>query len=244
MTTAVARRCIARVLVAGAATALLGWPLAWDDAEAISIDNRGEVRLGLRSYTAARIGTQRIGGDSNPLNWPESGAGHLRQNRYFVQLSYDHNLTRLAKESRGLLAPFRLIDPSLLAYTLEYRFEGETLYDWGPSEYQQLLRHHVTLPRRLPERHHSGSHQHHVETRPPLHQGTHRPPAPQRAGAQPAVPGLPRLREGPALPAHRPPEPRLGRDRRLPADRQHQSARRQLRRVLHRTRRAARSPRT
>ena len=134
MTTAVARRRFARVLLAGAMTTLLAWPGA-RSAQALSIDSRGEVRLGLRSYTAVRFGTQRIGGDDNPLNWPESGAGHLRQNRYFVQLSYDHNLTRLAKESRGLLAPFRLINPSLLAYTLEYRFEGEGLYNWGPDEY-------------------------------------------------------------------------------------------------------------
>jgi hypothetical protein len=106
-------------------------------ALAISIDPRGEVRLGLRSYVAARVGTQRIGGDSNPLNWPESGAGHLRQNRYFVQLSYDHDLTRLVKESWGLLAPFRLIDPTSLKYTLEYRFEGEGIYNWGPEEYSR-----------------------------------------------------------------------------------------------------------
>ena len=36
----------------------------------------------------------------------------MRQNRYFLQLSYDHDLTRLVKNSWGLLAPFRLLDPS------------------------------------------------------------------------------------------------------------------------------------
>ena len=52
-----------------------------------------------------------------------------------MQLSYDHDLTRMVKESWGLLAPFRLLDPTTLKYTLEYRFEGEGLYNWGPDEY-------------------------------------------------------------------------------------------------------------
>jgi hypothetical protein len=60
----------------------------------------------------------------------------MRQNRYFLQLSWDHDLTRLVKRSWGLIAPFRLLNPTALKYTLEYRFEGEGLYDWGPSEYK------------------------------------------------------------------------------------------------------------
>ena len=127
------------------------------------LDPRGEVRLGLRSYVAVRIGTNRIGGDSNPLNWPESGAGHLRQNRFFVQLSYDHDLTRLVKESWGLLAPFRLIDPTTLKYTLEYRFEGEGVYDWGPDEYSKPGRVQERFRGDFPNVNHPGrrQHQHH-----------------------------------------------------------------------------------
>src|SRR4029453_8646386 len=108
-------------------------------ALALSIDERGEMRLGMRAYPAVRLGTERIGGSDNPLNYPVSGAGHLRQNRYFLQLSWDHDLTRMVKHSWGLIAPFRLLDPTSLKYTLEYRFEGETLYDWGPDEYKHFF---------------------------------------------------------------------------------------------------------
>ncbi len=131
-TTAPARGRSASLFLAGV---VAGLTLGALSAHAINIDHRGEVRLGLRSYVAARVGTNTIGSENNPLNWPRSGAGHLRQNRFFVQLSYDHDLTRMVKESWGLLAPFRLLDPSTLKYTLEYRFEGEGLYNWGPSEY-------------------------------------------------------------------------------------------------------------
>ena len=104
-------------------------------ALALTFDDRGEMRLGLRAYNAVRVGTETIGDSNNPLNYPVSGAGHLRQDRFFLQISYDHDLTRLVHESMGLLAPFRLINPSSLKYALEYRFEGEGLYQWGPQEY-------------------------------------------------------------------------------------------------------------
>jgi Protein of unknown function (DUF1302) len=133
MTRVMAPRCLRRLLT-GVLTALAVL-IGTRAALALSLDERGEIRLGLRGYTAVRVGSERIGDSDNPLNYPVSGAGHLRQNRYFLQLSYDHDLTRLAKQSLGLLAPFRLLDPSALKYTLEYRFEGETLYDWGPDEY-------------------------------------------------------------------------------------------------------------
>jgi hypothetical protein len=128
-----APQCLRRLLT-GVLTALAVL-IGTRAALALTLDERGEIRLGLRGYTAVRVGSERIGDSDNPLNYPVSGAGHLRQNRYFLQLSYDHDLTRLAKQSFGLLAPFRLLQPSALKYTLEYRFEGETLYDWGPNEY-------------------------------------------------------------------------------------------------------------
>ncbi len=135
MTTAMARRRFARLLMTGGLGALAVLS-GTRPALALNIDDRGEMRLGMRAYTAVRIGSEYVGGEDNPLNWPESGAGHLRQNRYFLQLSWDHDLTRTAKSGWGLARPFGLLNPSLLKYTLEYRFEGEGLYDWGPREYK------------------------------------------------------------------------------------------------------------
>jgi hypothetical protein len=114
----------------------LGVLLLRSTASAIPIDDRGEMRLGLRAYTAVRIGTQEIGGEDNPLNWPHSAAGQMRQNRYFLQLDFDHDIKRLAKTSWGIAAPFRLLDPDELKYTVQYRYEGEGIYDWGPSQYR------------------------------------------------------------------------------------------------------------
>lgn len=145
MTIATARRRIGKLLLLTGVFGVGAGVFAAGVARAFSIDNRGEMRLGMRSYTAVRVGTQRIGGEDNPLNWPESGAGHLRQNRWFLQLSWDHDLTRLYTDSRGLLAPFRLLKPTALKYALEYRFEGETLYDIGPDEYS----HQVALQERF-----------------------------------------------------------------------------------------------
>src|SRR5262249_1053801 len=121
MTTVMVPQCWRRLLT-GALTALTVL-VGTRTVLALTMDERGEIRLGLRGYTAVRVGTERIGDSDNPLNYPVSGAGHLRQNRYFLQLSYDHDLTRLAKQSYGLLAPFRLLNPTALKYTLEYRFE-------------------------------------------------------------------------------------------------------------------------
>ena len=73
-------------------------------AHALTFDDRGEIRLGLRAYVAARVGTKTIGDRTTRSTSRVSGAGHLRQNRFFLQLSYDHDLTRMVKESWGLLA--------------------------------------------------------------------------------------------------------------------------------------------
>jgi hypothetical protein len=132
MTTAMPQRVGRHLVRALVALAVL---IGTRSAFALTFDDRGEMRLGLRAYNAVRVGTETIGNSDNPLNYPVSGAGHLRQDRFFLQLEYDHDLTRLVHESVGLLAPFRLINPSSLKYTLEYRFEGEGLYNWGPDEY-------------------------------------------------------------------------------------------------------------
>ena len=103
MTTVMAPRGLRRLRTG--ALAALAVLIGTRAALALSLDERGEIRLGMRAYTAVRVGSERIGDDQNPLNWPVSGAGHLRQNRYFLQLSYDHDLTRLVKHSWGLIAP-------------------------------------------------------------------------------------------------------------------------------------------
>jgi hypothetical protein len=141
MTTAIRRHSIIAATVISALAALT----TARHAGAISVDNRGEIKLGMRAYTAVRVGTQEVGGTENPLNWPGSGAGHVRQHRYFLQLDFDHDLTRLAQTGYGPPRVFGLFDQLLGAagwkdpletrYTVQYRGEGEGIYDYGPSEY-------------------------------------------------------------------------------------------------------------
>jgi hypothetical protein len=140
MTTAIRRHAILALL------ALTAFALTESGtALAVQLDDRGEVKLGLRAYTAVRIGTEKIGGETDPLNYPGSPPGHVRQHRYFLQLDYDHNLTRLAQTGWGPARLFGLYDnvfsalgwkgQSDVRYTLQYRGEGEGIYDYGPSEY-------------------------------------------------------------------------------------------------------------
>jgi len=138
MTTATAWRRAARLL--GCAGLFAGMLAVAETARAVSLDDRSEMNLGMRAYNAVRVGSQNIGGEDNPLNWPGSPAGHVRQHRYFLQLDYDHDLTRLAKEGWGLAALFRWLNPNLLKYNLVYRGEGEGIYDYGPGEYRHSYR--------------------------------------------------------------------------------------------------------
>lgn len=141
MTTAIRRRAMRVALLL---TALIASAVA-QRASALSLDERGEVKLGLRAYTAVRIGTQEVGGTENPLNWPGSAAGHVRQHRYFLQLDFDHELTRHVHGGWGPPRLFGLVDdlleaagwadPMNVRYTVQYRGEGEGIYDYGPSEY-------------------------------------------------------------------------------------------------------------
>ena len=115
-------------------------------ARSIPLDDRGELKLAMRLYTAVRIGTEKIGGNTDPLNYPSSPAGHVRQNRYFLQLDFDHDMSRIAHESWGPARIFGLLDDAFDAigwrgrtdvkYTLQYRGEGEGIYDYGPGEYR------------------------------------------------------------------------------------------------------------
>ncbi len=134
---------IALPLVVALAT-IVGPRVGW----AYSLDAKNEMKLSARAYTAVRVGVEDIGAqDSNPLNYPSSGVGHVRQNRYFLQLDYDHDITRIANTGWGAARLFGLFDQllgttgwttaSTWKYTLEYRFEGEGIYAYGPSEYSE-----------------------------------------------------------------------------------------------------------
>jgi len=133
MTTATrrrARRLATGLLLVGMTLGVFARP-----ARALTLDDRGEMRLGFRAYTAVRIGTEKMGGEDDPLTFPTSAAGHLRQHRYFLELKFDHDVRRLAKTAYGLAGLFDWIDPSTLKYSLQYRGEGEGIYDYGPGEF-------------------------------------------------------------------------------------------------------------
>jgi hypothetical protein len=115
---------------------------------AVPVDRDGELKLGVRTYVNARVGTERthlgvinrVRGEainSTSATFPYSPSGHLRQNRFFVEAELKHNLDRLAKNGVG---PFSLLD-SLpfrirgLGYNLTFRGEYDGIYDYGPREY-------------------------------------------------------------------------------------------------------------
>lgn len=128
----------------GAAVALL---LAAARAPARPLDEEGEINLGLRTYTAVRIGTEQTDAQvisdgvrqvARNVTFPISSAGHLRQHRVFVELDLRHDLTRLVREDWGPFAllnklPFEIRN---LRYYVAYRGEYEGIYDYGPSEFR------------------------------------------------------------------------------------------------------------
>jgi Protein of unknown function (DUF1302) len=155
--------CLSTTLVLGLAAA----------AHGAALDERGEINLGIRTYTAARIGTQdtdiqicykdrpnrgdftcagsngignvgdirvspTTGQASRSLTFPVSPAGHLRQNRFYLEAELDHNLLRLVNEGFGPLAlldylPFKF---RRFKYHLTFRGEYDGVYDYGPAEYR------------------------------------------------------------------------------------------------------------
>src|SRR5438046_9786974 len=125
-----AQRAATGLLLVAATLALVARP-----ASALTLDDRGEMRLGLRAYTAARIGTEKMGGSDDPLSFPNSAAGHLRQHRYFLELKLDHDVRRLAKTRYGLARRFDCIDPSTPKSSTHSRGEGEGSYDDGPDRF-------------------------------------------------------------------------------------------------------------
>jgi hypothetical protein len=121
-----------RLLIAFAAAAGL---VAVRPADALTVDDRGEIRLGMRAYTDARIGTETEGGSTDPLSFPKSSAGHLRQHRYFLELKLDHDLRRLSREGWGLARLLGWLDLDDFKYSIQYRGEDEGIYNYGPKEF-------------------------------------------------------------------------------------------------------------
>ena len=114
--------------------------LASRAGHAVVFDDRGEMRLGMRAYTAVRVGTDQMGGEDDPLTFPSSPPGHVRQHRYFLELKLDHDIRRLATTTKGLAWLLGWFAPSKLRYSLQYRGEGEGIYDYGPGEFQHQYR--------------------------------------------------------------------------------------------------------
>lgn len=127
---------------------LVAWVVAAaPPAPAVDLDTKSEIQLGLRTYTAARIGTEdtdaEIFSDGNrqvyrSISFPISSAGSLRQHRAFAEVELRHNITRLVREGFG---PFTLFDYlpfkiREMRYFISYRGEFEGIYDYGPSEFR------------------------------------------------------------------------------------------------------------
>jgi hypothetical protein len=145
--------------------AFIAWqPSAWG----VPLDKDGTMKLGVRTYVNARIQTEhtdrtvffektnQLQAPSNATNpplkvlesqtFPYSPPGHLRQNRFYIEAEWDHDVTKLMKSFGPLPMledlPFGI---DQLKYHLTYRGEGEGVYNWGPREfrtndaYRQLL---------------------------------------------------------------------------------------------------------
>ena len=128
---------------------MLSLALCNQQSTAASLDKEGDIKLGVRTYANVRVGTEDTHDGYNQTNrsrtvneaisatFPQSAAGHLRQNRYYVEAELNHNLDRLVKQGFG---PFSLLNDlpfkiKELAYHVTFRGEADGLYDWGPTEY-------------------------------------------------------------------------------------------------------------
>jgi len=120
-------------------------------AGAVVLDDRGEMRFGLRAYTAVRVGTEKMGGDDDPLTFPDSSAGHVRQHRYFLELKLDHDIKRLGTTTKGPAWLLGWMNPSKLSYSLQYRGEGEGIYDYGASEFTDQYEKTLAVKNDVPE---------------------------------------------------------------------------------------------
>jgi Protein of unknown function (DUF1302) len=113
-----------------------GLLLAWGTtAGALTLDDQSEMRLGMRAYSNIRVNTEAQRGGDDPLSFPRSGVGHIRQHRYFLQLKFDHNLKRLSQNYGWGWLLGGWMNPDEFSYSLQYRGEGEGIYDYGATEW-------------------------------------------------------------------------------------------------------------
>jgi hypothetical protein len=128
---------------------MLSLVLCSQQSTAVSLDKEGDIKLGVRAYVNARVGTEDTHNGYNQTNrtktvneaisatFPQSASGHLRQNRYYVEAELNHDLDRLVKQGFGPFSllndlPFKIKD---FGYHVTFRGEADGLYDWGPTEY-------------------------------------------------------------------------------------------------------------
>jgi hypothetical protein len=118
------------------------------DAGAIRLNEEGTINLSVRAYVNARIGTmakqstrpsdqpQACIDNPNQDNcnfggtYPYSGAGHVIQNRYFLEMKWNHSLVEMFQD----VLPESVTE---FKYNVTYRGEYDGIYDFGPSEYRQ-----------------------------------------------------------------------------------------------------------
>jgi hypothetical protein len=130
-----------RVWQVAVCTSLAFW---YTQGYAIPLDKEGDMKLGVRTYLNARVATEDTHNGQGPVpnppytegsklgagTFPYSSAGHLRQNRFFIEAELNHDLTRRVK-------PF--IKIKHLAYHFTFRGEADNLYNWGPREYSTAV---------------------------------------------------------------------------------------------------------
>jgi hypothetical protein len=122
------------------------------DANAIALNEEGTINLTMRAYANVRIGTmakQSTRPGNQPATcagappealatcsfggtYPYSGAGNLIQNRYFLEMKWNHDLLDWWSD---------VLPSSVTAfkYNLTYRGEYDGIYDFGPSAYRNNL---------------------------------------------------------------------------------------------------------
>ncbi len=129
-------------------------------AGAVELDSSGDITLGVRTYVNSRIGTENtdrdvsyvrnangdlvLNSEGYPIpaqrsqTFPYSSAGHLRQNRFFIEAELRHDLDRLVEKGVGPFSLIRRLPVRVrnLRYGVTYRGEFDGIYDWGPSEYR------------------------------------------------------------------------------------------------------------
>jgi len=121
-------------------------------ARAIALNEEGTINLTVRAYANVRIGTMAkqstrpgnqpdtcAGSPPDALQtcsfggtYPYSGAGQVIQNRYFLEMKWNHDLLDWWSD----VLPKSV---TTLKYNLTYRGEYEGIYDFGPSAYANNL---------------------------------------------------------------------------------------------------------